>query len=47
MKNKFEVRSPKVAYFRLLSSDYLPKQFNKSYNDNNNLPTKMVVEPII
>jgi len=45
MKNKFEVRSRKFAYFQLLSSDYLPQQFYNPYNNNNNLPTKMVVEP--
>jgi len=45
-RSRHEVRSPKFACFRLLSSGYLPQQFYKPYNDNNNLLTKMVVEPL-
>ena len=45
MKNVFEVRSPKFAYSQLPASDYLPQQNYKVYNDNNNLPTKMKIEP--
>ena len=46
MKNKYEVRNPKFAYSQLLSPDYLFLQFYNPYNDNNSLPTKMIVEPI-